>query len=303
MANRRLISGPAYSGAESGPTAEDQAQEAAEAAAYKIKPGQEAANDYLKHHTTDGMKEAVEDGMPPEIFLGAPIIEHKPLTEKDLREMFAPDYGLGTVSPTIRKNYGINDDTEVAAWALADDYNNKGRMFEEEWLENNPRGRKVFYCGPDPEKRGKPHTRNGMVLMALPRVDHDMIQQRWASHNPAQVDQGLEGLPATEDEVDEHSPKMAEIRKRTQKAIAAMLEGSPSAHLGPNNLDRAMDMFTAEEVEAHRDAARWHNGRTKGTDQVQNDRDRAADNLTAAVTGKKTFAMGASFDANGKVVR
>lgn len=313
---KKFVTGPGHTGTEQAPSVEEfvAAQEQAKAEAdpmNRVRPGQDNFDDFLRAKAEEGIKDAKDYGTPEGIFRGEAIDMTPAMVEGMIRELFPANMALDYVTPQRMRDYGVNPDKEIIVWSLQDNYGNNGRNFEDEHKQNNPFDRQVRYEGSDSEKHGQKLVNQGMVGWARPKGVQEYIDSRFnkvAAAMPKEdpkdpfrsfkadlVDVGgLEGLEPSQDQIND--PKeLARLRDRTNKALMAMLQGSPSAHMGPDNLDRATKYFTKEQTADHVAAARWPGGVTRETD-VQNQRDQAAETLKAGATGRKLVSMGATIN-------
>lgn len=290
------------------PAPPEVAKAEAEQAAYeadprnRTRPGQDQFDQAMEDQHRHDRAENLAYGLPEKVADYEGVMANLPFDPSTVGQMFGQTWDVSVVTPQMMKDYGINPETHVPVWDYMDNYGNRGVDYEQEHLNNNPWDRVARYRGADTSKHGKKLTRDGYVLFARPREVQNWINKRFDDINVDLIENAPKGNPPLDNEAD-----VAAARATTMKSIEEYMKGSPTANMGSNNLDAAMDRIPKERAQREwemtlRSIAPNRFDEAKRL-SAENARDRTAEQLKASVGNRSTHAMGAGFDADGKVVR
>lgn len=292
MADRKLVSGPGYSGPAQPPSREEQAIAAEEASSPSVRPGQDRANQFFKDVANDGL---ADSGIPEAIFRGASVDpedivggEKKFIGRSGMRERFGTDMAISRVGPELAKKMNIDLSTHVPKWYYQNHYAGSDRNHEDEWIADNPDGEVCL------DKDGKKHHMLGLTLMKLPIP----VQREIEADLNEEVQLANAKASTSNPDLPDDNASLKKMRDENAAAINALLRGSMSEKM---LIDTATERFTPEETAKISDQFRYAFSARRSTDR-ENAIDKAVETATTVSSGRKTFAMGAGLE-NGRVVR
>ncbi len=200
------------------------------------------------------------------------------------------------LGPETRKRLGIRDE-EAVRWVLDTSNTAWAQHVSEDRVADAMDGEAGARLV---ESNGKPVRLRDCVLMAFPKAHEEAYLARQQEDVKEYIrEQELADHP------DSYKPRnqqdMEEIRDRNTQTLTEAGIIGPNSPTHGKPLAVAMQMYSKEEIAA--EAARYRSQGRSTPQHVSEARAEAAERASAATGGRKSFAIGASFDKQGKLVR